>query len=246
MPTQEDIDQQRGLLDTYRRTLAHYLHRKSIIGEAYLPPEVTHGIREARDNIRRVKQILRTWGVVVTDHPDDEDVAAPLQQPSLSAPPTSRPQMRTETGGCALTVLSVTVLVVILIGVALTLGRTVVASMLSSSVEIVAARAEVLSRENNKKFVRLYITIENKTSDAVSLPLFGYFTAVDSQGMSYAAKHFASNWPDRFPPEQRVEGSIDLEAVPMNVSTLTANFTIFGGLFPLNKNISAKNIRVPE
>lgn len=245
MPTQEDIDQQNLLLETHRRTLAHYLRRKSIVGEAYLPPEVAHGIRETRDNIRRVKQILRTWGVAVADHPDDEEAAAPVLQPPLPPQPISRPPTRLLTGGCAITALSGIVVVAILVGLALTVGRTLLGSIFSSPVEIVASRAEVLRSENGTKFVRLYITIENKSSDTVRLPLFGYFTAVDSQGRSYEAEPFVSDWPDNFPPDQQIEGSIDLEAIPADVSSLTANFTIFGGMSPLNNSISAQNIPIP-
>jgi outer membrane protein assembly factor BamB len=70
--SQEEIDQQRMLLMTYRRTLAHYLSQQATLGTAHIPPEVTHGIREARDNIRRIKGILDGWGVPVEDKPDDE------------------------------------------------------------------------------------------------------------------------------------------------------------------------------
>jgi tetratricopeptide (TPR) repeat protein len=70
--SQEEIDQQRELLTIYRRTLAHYLNQQAALGAAHVPPEVTHGLREARDNIRRIKGILRGWGVTVEDHPDDE------------------------------------------------------------------------------------------------------------------------------------------------------------------------------
>jgi outer membrane protein assembly factor BamB/tetratricopeptide (TPR) repeat protein len=70
--SQEEIDQQRELLTTYRRTLAHYLNQRAALGAAHVPPEVSHGLREARDNIRRIKGILRVWGVPVEDKPDDE------------------------------------------------------------------------------------------------------------------------------------------------------------------------------
>jgi nucleoside phosphorylase len=70
--SQEEIEQQRTLLETHRRTLASYLVRLARLGSAHAPPEIDHGIREARDNIRRCKAILRGWGVLVADHPDDE------------------------------------------------------------------------------------------------------------------------------------------------------------------------------
>ncbi|HEX9439710.1 MAG TPA: PQQ-binding-like beta-propeller repeat protein, partial [Roseiflexaceae bacterium] len=51
--SQEEIDQQRELLTTYRRTLAHYLNQRAALGAAHVPPEVSHGMREARDSIHR-------------------------------------------------------------------------------------------------------------------------------------------------------------------------------------------------
>jgi hypothetical protein len=69
--SQEEIDEQRALLDAHRRTLAIYLTRLAKLGSANTPPEVVHGIREARDAIRRIKATLRGWGVTVPDHPDD-------------------------------------------------------------------------------------------------------------------------------------------------------------------------------
>lgn len=72
MPSQEEIADQQELLATYRRTLARYLKQQAALGEAYVPPGVSEGIREARNNIRRIKDILRTWDVPVENHPDDE------------------------------------------------------------------------------------------------------------------------------------------------------------------------------
>jgi uncharacterized protein YjbI with pentapeptide repeats len=68
---QEDIARQQKLLATHRRTLAHYIDQLAIVGAAHARPEITHGIAEARANIARVKDILRTSGVAVADHPDD-------------------------------------------------------------------------------------------------------------------------------------------------------------------------------
>jgi hypothetical protein len=68
---QEEIDQQQILLIAHRRTLAVYLQRLALVGAAHVPPEVANGINDAREQIARVKTILRTAGVQVTDHPDD-------------------------------------------------------------------------------------------------------------------------------------------------------------------------------
>ncbi len=72
-PSQEDITQQVELLTTYRRSLAHQLYQQAAQGgAAYVLPAVANGIGEARENIRRIKDILGGWGVVVEQHPDDE------------------------------------------------------------------------------------------------------------------------------------------------------------------------------
>jgi hypothetical protein len=67
----EEIAQQQAYLSTHRRTLASYLQRLGILTTAHAPPEITHGIDEARANIARVKAILRASGAQVADHPDD-------------------------------------------------------------------------------------------------------------------------------------------------------------------------------
>ena len=73
MPSQEDVNHQETLLTTHRRNLALYINQQSMIGAAYIPPAIANGIRDARDNIARIKGILHTWGVAVEDHPDDEE-----------------------------------------------------------------------------------------------------------------------------------------------------------------------------
>jgi hypothetical protein len=87
MPSPEDIADQQDLLAAHRRTLAQYLKQRALIGAAFEPPAVGHGIDETRASIRRVKDILRGWDVPVADHPDDEQPPAP----SASAP--SRPSL---------------------------------------------------------------------------------------------------------------------------------------------------------
>src|SRR5690349_8473198 len=73
MPSQEEIKQQQDLLAAHRRTLAHSLKQQALLGIAQTPPGVVHGIEEAREQIRRVKSVLRGWGVPVEDLPDDGD-----------------------------------------------------------------------------------------------------------------------------------------------------------------------------
>jgi hypothetical protein len=83
MPSQEDILHQQTLLQDYRRTLFHYLSQRAQLSTAYAPPGVSQGIHEARENIRRIKAVLRNWGIAVEDLPDDEtDFAITEQQRS--------------------------------------------------------------------------------------------------------------------------------------------------------------------
>jgi hypothetical protein len=88
MPTQEEIKHQQTLLNTYRRSLAHYLKQQATLGEAFAPPAVAHGITEAREHIFRIKQILRSWNIPVEDHVDD-DGSAPGALPVEAPRPTA-------------------------------------------------------------------------------------------------------------------------------------------------------------
>lgn len=75
MPNQDEIEQQRRLLETHRGNLALYLIQRVQLGKAYIPPGIANGIHEERQNISRIKAILRDWGAEVEDHPDDYDEA---------------------------------------------------------------------------------------------------------------------------------------------------------------------------
>lgn len=86
MPSQEDILTQQERLEIHRRNLSNYLKQQEILGRAYATPGITNGIREARDEIARIKRTLRDWGVTVEDLPDDEEV------PDI--PPVRDPQGR--------------------------------------------------------------------------------------------------------------------------------------------------------
>src|SRR5439155_15864228 len=81
--SQEEIDAQQQLLETHRRTLARWIGQWATFG-LHTPPHVFEGIDQARGEIRRVKGILRGWGVAVVDHPDDEPSNSP--QDDRSAP----------------------------------------------------------------------------------------------------------------------------------------------------------------
>lgn len=60
-------------LAQHRETLAHYLGQMATSGSAHVRPEVPAGIREARREIRRLKEALRRMGEPVEDMPDDEE-----------------------------------------------------------------------------------------------------------------------------------------------------------------------------
>src|SRR5262245_20609937 len=84
MPSSEDIDVQRELLQAHRRTLAAYLKQQALAGGAQSAPiTVINGIAATRAEIARVKTILREWGADVGDHPDD---AGSDEKPSLVRP----------------------------------------------------------------------------------------------------------------------------------------------------------------
>jgi hypothetical protein len=58
MPDQDEIAQQHELLMAHRRRLAHYLGQQAAFGASFVPAAVAEGIRDAREDIRRVKGIL--------------------------------------------------------------------------------------------------------------------------------------------------------------------------------------------
>lgn len=65
---------QQQRLSTYRATLRQWLlNAAQFGGEAFAPPYVAHGIKEARQQIQLIKSILREAEVEVTDHFDDKE-----------------------------------------------------------------------------------------------------------------------------------------------------------------------------
>ena len=81
MPTLDDINEQNQLLQAYRQRLVVSLQQRAVHGSANVPPSVASSIDECRTEIRRIKQVLRTWGVSVEDHPDDEGISITEPQP---------------------------------------------------------------------------------------------------------------------------------------------------------------------
>jgi hypothetical protein len=113
--------------------------------------------------------------------------------------------------------------------------------------EISVEQVEAISRVGDRKILRFYLSVDNRTGDAITLPLFSNFLAIDSSGQSYTADHELRNWPRTFPAGERVTGSIDLkDPVPEGVSSLKINFsTIFGALEMVGKSITVTDISVP-
>lgn len=94
MARQEDIKHQQELLRIHRGTLAHYLEQQAAFGIPFTPPYVKNGINETRDNIKRIKGILRGWGISVEDKPDDGDqpsAGSSAQPANPAATPDAQP-----------------------------------------------------------------------------------------------------------------------------------------------------------
>lgn len=85
MPNSDEINSLRERLRIYRRNLSTYLNQLAMHGVGYAPPIVTNGIREARDEIARIKAALRSWGEAAEDLPDDTE--APAARPQRSGAP---------------------------------------------------------------------------------------------------------------------------------------------------------------
>jgi eukaryotic-like serine/threonine-protein kinase len=83
----KEIAQQRELLATYRRTLAHLLQQAAQYGGvSFAPPQTANGITEARAQIAQIKTSLRAAGVEVEHELNDE--APATEPPPLAAPTT--------------------------------------------------------------------------------------------------------------------------------------------------------------
>ncbi len=120
----------------------------------------------------------------------------------------------------------------------------------SSSVgdlELTVMKVELVRTIGNKKMLRFHMTVNNGTTDAINLPVFGYFSAVDSAGGSYPGEPQGSKWPISFPSGQKVSGYVELkDPVPSDIHTMSVNFSqIFGSLDLVNKGISVNDISVP-
>lgn len=87
MPSQEDIDQQQKLLSIHRRSLKILLSQQVRLLDR-TPSSTVFDIENRRGEIKRLKGILRGWGVTVEDDPDDDEATSPISKQVAAAPPT--------------------------------------------------------------------------------------------------------------------------------------------------------------
>ncbi len=92
---------------------------------------------------------------------------------------------------------------------------------------------------------RIWMRATNKTNDQLSLPLYGYFFAVDNLGNQYEADPFSSTFPSRIAPGATVSGFAEMSSqLDDDATSLVVTFThIFGSLSV--DSISVENIPVP-
>jgi nucleoside phosphorylase len=77
MSTPDDIANQLRRLGIHRGNLENYLSQQAMLGAAFVSPMILNGIREERENIQRIKGILRGWKVEVADLPNDSEAVEP-------------------------------------------------------------------------------------------------------------------------------------------------------------------------
>ena len=68
-----EVAHQRKLLKIHRTNLRIYLKQQEQFLKHQTPPTIIHSIDNARNEIRRIKAILRGWNVAVEDLPEEED-----------------------------------------------------------------------------------------------------------------------------------------------------------------------------
>lgn len=77
MPSQEEIEAQVTRLKVYRQNLSLYLFQRAQLGgEAFVTPGIANGIIDSRHHISVLKRVLRDWGIIIEDRPDDENPSA--------------------------------------------------------------------------------------------------------------------------------------------------------------------------
>jgi hypothetical protein len=67
------VEDLRQRLAGYREKLAAYLYRLAIVGNTRVSPDISHGIREARSGIQRIKAKLLALGAQIDYQPNDTE-----------------------------------------------------------------------------------------------------------------------------------------------------------------------------
>jgi hypothetical protein len=94
IPTDDDIEHIVKLLAIHRRTLRHLCRQAAEFGgEHFAPPATANGIMEARKTIRSNQNILRAWGVAVSDHFGDESIYNALKRQPAALPSGTIPNL---------------------------------------------------------------------------------------------------------------------------------------------------------
>ncbi len=89
MPSQEEIEHQKKLLEEHRGTLKRLQLQRAKYSAGNVPSHIDAGIDEARAGIKKCKESLRSWHIEVEDLPDDEE-EYPVVPPKMPPPPTPR------------------------------------------------------------------------------------------------------------------------------------------------------------
>lgn len=72
MPSREDIRHQLQLLEINRRNMRQYMKQVSLVDIHSVSTGIQNGIKETRDNINQIKNILFDWGVTYSNKPEDD------------------------------------------------------------------------------------------------------------------------------------------------------------------------------
>jgi hypothetical protein len=92
--------------------------------------------------------------------------------------------------------------------------------------------------------LELLAEVKNRTSDDISLPVYGNLTAVDNLSNNYEADSFTSEWPRQFAAGSTTRGTIRFETGPKpGAQFLDIKFTTVYGTFKV-KSISVTHIRL--
>lgn len=105
---------------------------------------------------------------------------------------------------------------------------------------------EVTKVENQGGHLRIHATVTNGTNEAVTLPLFGYTSAVDESHRSYKPSPSDSDWPDSIAGGQSVAGTIEfVERYRAGGGTLDLTFSQLFGFDAPSGSLTVSGIQRP-